>query len=153
MAELQKSKTAVPANVMCADSLEAFRMFDGLPAVPEWLQVKNRSSSQKNTELRDSKTEWQEEQSTPRSKQTVSDEGEPRKKNKMSRIDSSMTRRQLFVSRENGINISTEDDSSHQSTVSRGDNSTSSIAHLSGGEGKQPAGTFNDDQDGCENGR
>ena len=41
-AELRNANHALPsdAEIWCADSLEAFRVLDGLPAVPEWLREK-----------------------------------------------------------------------------------------------------------------
>ena len=47
-AELQRVKHTLPADTeaWCADSFEAFRVLDGLPAVPEWLAQKKEKRKQ-----------------------------------------------------------------------------------------------------------
>ncbi|GFN88206.1 three prime repair exonuclease 1 [Plakobranchus ocellatus] len=49
VAHLEKGQQMIPEDVLCADSLEAFRAFDGLPPVPEFLQTRGEKSSEDQT--------------------------------------------------------------------------------------------------------
>ena len=52
-AELCKAKHTIPvdAEIWCADSLEAFRVLDGLPATPEWITRKENEEKRRNTNI------------------------------------------------------------------------------------------------------
>ncbi|KAK7505095.1 hypothetical protein BaRGS_00003665 [Batillaria attramentaria] len=51
-AEMRAANQPLPADtgILCADSLEAFRMLDGLPAVPEWV-IKKEMKEKKRTNI------------------------------------------------------------------------------------------------------